>query len=164
MSDNGDVALICGLIGVILTLLGIAATLSTRDFRGRARRGPGRVVRPRMNQPGGSRGARRNGVAYHPVLRLTTVEGQAVEAESSAVGGPPPARPGERVAIMYGPAVPARGRVDGPLEGGTLVGAVFLGVGLLLIVIGVRLGVPFLMDGLFSPLSRFGPPAGSISR
>jgi hypothetical protein len=149
VSDNGDVALICGTIGVILTFLGGAVIFNTRDFRRRARRGWGQVIRLRMNQTGGSRRERRNSAVYHPILRFTTVDGQTVEAESPVGGNPPPARPGERVAIMYDPGDPTQVRIDSPMGSGTLLGAVFMGVGLLLLVIGVRLGIPFLMGNLF---------------
>ena len=84
MSENGDVALICGVLGVILAVVGGLVIFNIRDLRRRARGG-----------------------WDHPV------------------------------------------RIDSTLGGGTLVGAVLMGVGLLLLVIGMRLGVPILLEKLF---------------
>jgi uncharacterized iron-regulated membrane protein len=84
MSENGDIALICGVLGVILAVLGGLVIFNIRNLRRRARRGWDHQV-----------------------------------------------------------------RIDGTLGGGTLVGAVLMGIGLLLLVIGVRLGVPVLLEKLF---------------
>jgi hypothetical protein len=84
MSENGDIALICGVLGVILAVFGGLMISNIRDLRRRARRGGDHQV-----------------------------------------------------------------RIDSALGGGTLVGAVLMGVGLLLLVIGVRLGVPILLGKLF---------------
>jgi hypothetical protein len=84
MLENGDIALICGVLGVILTVFGGAVIFTTRDLRRRAGRGRDHRV-----------------------------------------------------------------RIDSALGSGTLVGAVLMGVGLLLLVIGVRLGIPILLEKLF---------------
>jgi hypothetical protein len=84
MSENGDIALICGVVGVILAVLGGSMIFNARYLRGRDRREGDRQV-----------------------------------------------------------------RIDGALSSGTLVGAVLMGVGLLLFVIGVRLGIPLLIESLF---------------
>jgi uncharacterized iron-regulated membrane protein len=85
MSENGDIALICGVLGVILAVLGGLVIFNVRELRRRARGGWDHQV-----------------------------------------------------------------RIDSALGGGTIVGAVLMGIGLLLLVIGVRLDVPLLLENLFS--------------
>ncbi|MEU8268354.1 DUF3592 domain-containing protein [Sphaerisporangium sp. NPDC049002] len=135
MSDNE--AFIIGAIGMTMTVLGGAVILNARDFRRRARRGRGQVVRLRAVRTGGSGRERRHSAVYHPVLRFTTDDGELVEAESPVGGDPPPARPGDRVPIIYDPADPAQVRIDTALGGGTLL----VGFGLLLLVLGARSGI-----------------------
>ncbi|WP_248959307.1 DUF3592 domain-containing protein [Sphaerisporangium perillae] len=141
MSDKGDVPLILGIIGTVLAVLGSAVVLHTRDFRRRARRAQAQVVRLRAYRTGASRRERRNSAVYHPVLRFTTAEGERVEAESPVGSNPPPARAGERVRILYDPADPAQVRIDSAMGGGMLLGGVFIGAGLLVLALGVRLGL-----------------------
>lgn len=72
-------------------------------------------------------------------LRFTTVDGRAVETLAMYGGVPAPARPGERVMVLYDPDRPSRAQVadrklasGGCLSGAMLVvGAAFVGFGLL---------------------------------
>ncbi|WP_405147900.1 DUF3592 domain-containing protein [Sphaerisporangium sp. NBC_01403] len=139
MSDNA--AFIIGAIGLTMAVLGGAVILNARDFRRRARRGRGQVVRLRAVRTGGTRRERRHSAVYHPVLRFTTDNGEQVEAESPVGSNPPPASPGDRVPIIYDPADPTQVRIDSALGGGTLLGTLLIGFGLLLLVLGVRAGI-----------------------
>ncbi|WP_405148317.1 DUF3592 domain-containing protein [Sphaerisporangium sp. NBC_01403] len=142
MSDNA--AFIVGTIGAIMAVLGGAVILNARDFRRRGRRGRAQVVRLHAVRAGGTRRERRLNSVYHPVLRFTTEDGEQIEAESPVGSNPPPARPGDRVPIIYDPADPTQVRIDSVLGGGALLGALLAGFGLLLLVLGVRAGVAFL--------------------
>jgi hypothetical protein len=139
VSPNDDVPLILVTIGVILAVVGGAVVLNARDFRRRAHRGQGRVVRLRATRTGVSGSDRRGSAVYHPILRFTTADGEQVEAESPIGSNPPPAKLGEQVSILYDSADPTQVRIDSARGGGMLLGGILIGIGLLLLVIGVRL-------------------------
>ncbi|MEZ0070688.1 DUF3592 domain-containing protein [Planotetraspora sp. GP83] len=131
MPQNILLPLILGLIGVVFALIGGGLTISARDFRKRAQRVQGEVVRLRPSR------SSEGGTVYYPTVRFTTVYGQRVEAECPFGSSPPPAMPGDQVPILYDPAKPTRVRIDSATGSGTLIGVIFLGVGLVLFTAGV---------------------------
>jgi hypothetical protein len=82
---------------------------------------------------------------YYSIIRFTTVYGQQIEAETSFGSNPPPARPGEQVPVLYDPARPTRIRIDSLTGRGTLLGVIFLVVGLALFVAGAGVAVTHVM-------------------
>ena len=103
--------------------------MNAREFRRRARRTRGMVVRLRASRSG-------DGTVYYPTIRFTTTYGQQVEAETTHGSNPPPALPGEEVPVLYDPAKPTRIRVDSLAGSGTLLGVVFLAIGIVLFAAG----------------------------
>ncbi|GAA0394772.1 hypothetical protein GCM10009530_52840 [Microbispora corallina] len=134
MSQTTLVTAILAGIGLIFTLIGGGLTINARDFRKRAQRTQGLVVRLRASHSD-------DGTVYYPTIRFTTVYGQQVEAETPFGSSPPPARPGQQVPVLYDPAKPTRVRIDSVTGSGILVGGIFLAVGLVLFAAGAGVAV-----------------------
>ncbi|MEN3539859.1 DUF3592 domain-containing protein [Microbispora sp. ZYX-F-249] len=129
MSQTALITLILSGIGLLFGLIGGGITMNAREFRRRAQRTRGLVVGLRASRSD-------DGTVYYPTIRFTTVYGQQVEAETAYGSNPPPARPGEEVPVLYDPAKPTRIRVDSAAGSGTLLGGVFLAVGIVLFAAG----------------------------
>ncbi|MEV0970696.1 DUF3592 domain-containing protein [Microtetraspora glauca] len=134
MSESTIAILVLGLIGVIFSLVGAGLLINAREFRRRALRAPGHVVGLRRSDSG-------DGPTFYPIVRFMTAYGQEVETQSRFGSNPPAARPGQTVTVMYDPADPRRIRIDNATGNGTLLGGIFLGVGLLLLLAGIGVGV-----------------------
>ncbi|MCW2880645.1 MAG: hypothetical protein JWQ95_4745 [Sphaerisporangium sp.] len=130
MSTSAWIVLGFGLAALVFGGIGTGLLMSTRDFRRIAQRVSGHVVRLRP-----SRGD--NGTVYYPTIRFTTLNGQQVEAEPNFGSNPPVAPVGGQVPVLYDPADPARMRVDSFWGGGTGIGAVFAGVGAVLLTVSI---------------------------
>jgi hypothetical protein len=64
-----------------------------------------------------------------------------VEAETPIGSNPPSATPGQQVPVLYDPAKPTRIRIDSVMGSGTLLGAIFLVVGLVMFAAGAGVAV-----------------------
>ncbi|MEV4295293.1 DUF3592 domain-containing protein [Microbispora rosea] len=129
MSQTALITLILSGIGLVFGLIGGGITMNAREFRRRAQRAHGLVVGLRASRSD-------DGTSYYPTIRFTTVYGQQVEAETTFGSNPPPARPGEEVTVLYDPARPTRIRIDSAAGSGTLLGGIFLAVGIVLFTAG----------------------------
>ncbi|GIH48444.1 Protein of unknown function [Microbispora rosea] len=129
MSQTALITLILSGIGLVFGLIGGGITMNAREFRRRAQRARGLVVGLRASRSD-------DGTSYYPTIRFTTVYGQQVEAETTFGSNPPPARPGEEVTVLYDPARPTRIRIDSAAGSGTLLGGIFLAVGIVLFTAG----------------------------
>ncbi|WP_169984425.1 DUF3592 domain-containing protein [Microbispora sp. H10836] len=129
MSQSALITLILSGIGLLFGLIGGGITMNAREFRRRAQRTRGLVVGLRASRSD-------DGTVYYPTIRFTTMYGQQVEAETAYGSNPPPARPGEEVTVLYDPAKPTRIRIDSAAGSGTLLGGVFLAVGIVLFAAG----------------------------
>ncbi|MEV1203558.1 DUF3592 domain-containing protein [Microbispora rosea] len=129
MSQTALITLILSGIGLVFGLIGGGITMNAREFRRRAQRARGLVVGLRASRSD-------DGTSYYPTIRFTTVYGQQVEAETTFGSNPPPARPGEEVTVLYDPARPTRIRIDSAAGSGTLLGGIFLAVGIILFTAG----------------------------
>jgi hypothetical protein len=77
------------------------------------------------------------------VLRFRLPDGRVVETEGRMGTSAVTVRTGQQVTVLYDPAQPTRARVEGPFGGGAALahgcigslGALFAGVGVLLIVV-----------------------------
>ncbi|MFC4587802.1 DUF3592 domain-containing protein [Sphaerisporangium corydalis] len=134
MSTNAWLVFAFGLAALVFGGIGAGLLMSQRDFRRIARKVPGQVVRLRPSRT-------ENGVVYYPTIRFTTVNGQRVEAETGFGTNPPMARLGAEVGVLYDPERPSRFRVDSLVGGGTLVGAIFAGVGAVMLGVCVAVAV-----------------------
>ncbi|MFF4776862.1 DUF3592 domain-containing protein [Microtetraspora fusca] len=138
MSESGIAVLVLGLLGVTFTLVGAGLLANARAFRRRALRAQGHVVGLRRSDSS-------DGVVFYPIVRFATAYGQPVEAESRFGSNPPSARPGQTVTVMYDPADPRRIRIDNLTGSGVLLGGIFLGVGLVLLIAGIGVGAATLL-------------------
>ncbi|GGO09369.1 DUF3592 domain-containing protein [Microbispora bryophytorum] len=129
MSQTALITLILSGLGLVFGLIGGGITMNAREFRRRAQRTRGLVVGLRASRSD-------DGTSYYPTIRFTTVYGQQVEAETTYGSNPPPARPGEEVAVLYDPARPTRIRLDSAAGSGALLGGIFLAVGVALFTAG----------------------------
>lgn len=129
MSQTALITLILSGLGLVFGLIGGGITMNAREFRRRAQRSRGLVVGLRASRSD-------DGTTYYPTIRFTTVYGQQVEAETTYGSNPPPARPGEEVTVLYDPARPTRIRIDSAAGRGTLLGGIFLAVGIILFTAG----------------------------
>ncbi|WP_182902246.1 DUF3592 domain-containing protein [Microbispora sp. H10830] len=129
MSQTALITLILSGLGLVFGLIGGGITMNAREFRRRAQRSRGLVVGLRASRSD-------DGTTYYPTIRFTTVYGQQVEAETTYGSNPPPARPGEEVTVLYDPARPTRIRIDSAAGSGTLLGGIFLTVGIVLFTAG----------------------------
>ncbi|WP_432933670.1 DUF3592 domain-containing protein [Microbispora sp. CA-135349] len=129
MSQTALITLILSGLGLAFGLIGGAFTMNAREFRRRAQRTRGLVVGLRASRSD-------DGTSYYPRIRFTTMYGQQVEAETTYGSNPPPARPGEEVPVLYDPARPTRIRIDSAAGSGTLLGGIFLAVGVVLFTAG----------------------------
>ncbi|SDJ31925.1 Protein of unknown function [Nonomuraea maritima] len=124
------ITILVGCIGLLFALVGGKLTIGALNFRKRARRTHGQVVGLRPRRSG-------QGVTYHPIVRFVTASGIPVEAETPSSGNPPPARPGQQVAVLYDPDAPTRIRLDTATGDGFLFSLIFLGIGIVLLVFAV---------------------------
>ncbi|MEU6410495.1 DUF3592 domain-containing protein [Microbispora sp. NPDC046933] len=129
MSQTALITLILAGLGLVFGLIGGGITMNAREFRRRAQRTRGLVVGLRASRSD-------DGTSYYPTIRFTTIHGQQVEAETTYGSNPPPARPGEEVPVLYDPARPTRIRIDSAAGSGTLLGGIFLAVGIVLFTAG----------------------------
>ncbi|XVQ89813.1 DUF3592 domain-containing protein [Microbispora siamensis] len=129
MSQTALITLILSGLGLVFGLIGGGITMNAREFRRRAQRTRGLVVGLRASRSD-------DGTSYYPTIRFTTIYGQQVEAETTYGSNPPPARPGEEVTVLYDPARPTRIRIDSAAGSGTLLGGIFLAVGIVLFTAG----------------------------
>ncbi|MGI5158245.1 DUF3592 domain-containing protein [Microbispora sp. CA-102843] len=129
MSQTALITLILAGLGLVFGLIGGGITMNAREFRRRAQRTRGLVVGLRASRSD-------DGTSYYPTIRFTTMYGQQVEAETTYGSNPPPARPGEEVTVLYDPARPTRIRIDSAAGNGTLLGGIFLAVGIVLFTAG----------------------------
>ncbi|MEU6431187.1 DUF3592 domain-containing protein [Microbispora sp. NPDC046973] len=129
MSQTALITLILSGLGLVFGLIGGGILMNAREFRRRAQRTRGLVVGLRASRSD-------DGVSYYPTIRFTTLYGQQVEAETTYGSNPPPARPGEEVTVLYDPARPTRIRIDSAAGSGTLLGGIFLAVGIVLFTAG----------------------------
>ncbi|GIH64616.1 MULTISPECIES: DUF3592 domain-containing protein [Microbispora] len=129
MSQTALITLILSGLGLVFGLIGGGITMNAREFRRRAQRTRGLVVGLRASRSD-------DGTSYYPTIRFTTLYGQQVEAETTYGSNPPPARPGEEVTVLYDPARPTRIRIDSAAGSGTLLGGIFLAVGIVLFTAG----------------------------
>ncbi|WP_182873498.1 DUF3592 domain-containing protein [Microbispora sp. H10670] len=138
MSQTALITLILSGLGLVFGLIGGGITVNAREFRRRAHRASGLVVGLRASHSD-------DGTVYYPTVRFVTLYGQQVEAESTYGSNPPPARPGEEVPVLYDPAKPTRIRIDSAAGSGTLLGGIFLALGVVLFTVGagIALGQTF---------------------
>ncbi|WP_055478305.1 DUF3592 domain-containing protein [Sphaerimonospora mesophila] len=121
-------------IGLILSLTGAGMMIYAWNFRRRAQRAEGQVVRLRQG-----RRARSGGALYYPIIRFTTAYGRQVEAEAPFGTNPPPALRGQQVPLLYDPARPTRVRIDNTVGRGMLHGLICLVSGITAVAIGVAI-------------------------
>jgi hypothetical protein len=129
VSQTALITLILSGLGLVFGLIGGGIVMNAREFRRRAQRTRGLVVGLRASRSD-------DGTSYYPTIRFTTIYGQQVEAETTYGSNPPPARPGEEVTVLYDPARPTRIRIDSAAGSGTLLGGIFLAVGIVLFTAG----------------------------
>lgn len=129
MSQGALITLILSGVGLVFGLIGGGVLRNAREFRRRAQRTRGLVVGLRASSSG-------DGTVYYPTIRFTTLYGQQVEAETPYGSSPPPARPGQEVPVLYDPATPTRVRIDSAVGSGTLLGGIFLVLGIVLFTAG----------------------------
>jgi hypothetical protein len=76
---------------------------------------------------------------YYPVVAFHTADGQEMRASTKFGGYPAPAQVGERVQVIYDPAVPTLVKLDRPHGGRTVFSLVFAIVGGALLVYAILL-------------------------
>lgn len=59
-----------------------------------------------------ARGGGEDGPVYYPIVRFRTADGQEVVAQTGGGSSPPPARPGDRVQVLYQPGNPQTVSLD----------------------------------------------------
>jgi hypothetical protein len=137
MSTELIIGIVFGLVGGLLFVIGVFILIRTRAFISSSQETKGTVIR--MLSSSGSEG----GTVYAPVFRFTTIQGQAMEVEEKVYSNPPGFSVGEVVDILYDPQNPGNARakkwsslyfVPLLLSG---MGAVFGGIGLVLLVVKV---------------------------
>lgn len=94
-------------IGVVVLVVGAVMFVRTAQFLAEAERATGTVID--LSRETDSEG----GVAFHPVVRFRTTEGEAVEFVSSFGSSPPSAEPGDRVDVLYDPDDPYDAKLSG---------------------------------------------------
>lgn len=78
-----------------------------------------------------------SGRVYYPIVRFWAADGQEVVTRTRSGGSPPPARPGDRVRVVYQPGSPQVVSIDTVRGRGTvLTGLIFI-VGLGMIALDV---------------------------
>jgi uncharacterized protein DUF3592 len=128
-------------VGLALLAAGTRTRAAARRFDARAVRVPGVVVELRL-----ARGYRGPGDVssgfWVPVLEFTTADGRPIRTAAMYGSVPAPARPGDRVQVVYDPDQPTRAQVaDRHLASGGCLAATTFAVGLALAVLGGLLGV-----------------------
>lgn len=123
------------LLGVGFAVLGVVLLVRNRRFLARALRVPGVVVDLRARRMGSSGSG--GGTVWHPVFRFQTYEGRNVEIVGNLGTDPPPARPGERVTVLYDPANPHNAKLDKPGQSGGFAGWFFIAFGVIFTTVGV---------------------------
>lgn len=78
-----------------------------------------------------------SGRMYYPVVRFRAADGQEVVTRTRSGGSPPPARPGDRVRVVYQPGNPQVVSIDTVMGRGTALTGLFFLVGLAVIAYDV---------------------------
>jgi hypothetical protein len=138
-----------GVTGLVLLVIGIALVAMARlarrrraEFDARAAAVPAEVVDNVWHAGGGAGPNMSVSLMAFPVLRYRLPDGTVVEQESFEGSSPPSARKGSIVTVLYDPADPRRVRIARASMLPTVVatfGAIFAGVGSLMIVGGLAL-------------------------
>jgi hypothetical protein len=125
-------------LGALLFALGVAITRANRGFDRRAVRAPGQVTGVRWEAIGTPADRTMTGF---PELRFTLPDGREVQTVARTGTTFDTMREGEAVTVLYDPADPGQARVDGrsAAAGSTLVGAAFIVIGGVCVLIGAGL-------------------------
>ena len=126
------------ILGAAMVAIGVAVARSTRDFERRAVRAPGRVVDVRWEAVGPAGDKIMTGF---PVLSFTLPDGRAVETVANTGTTLDVMKEGQAVDVLYDPADPTQARVDSGASsaGSTLVGAAFIAIGGVFVVLGLAM-------------------------
>jgi len=118
-------------VGAVLVAIGALALRAGRRFDRVARRAPGRVV--------GVAGSGAGHLVGYPVLRFSLPDGREIEARARSTTTLDALREGQDVTVLYDPADPTRARLDTRTAsaGQALLGAGFMGIGAVLVLLGV---------------------------
>lgn len=137
------------LVGVFLTVIGVATTRSQRAFVRTAVETDAEVVGLSHRHIGSpARGTAGSGV-WMPVVRFAVLDGSVVEATTRTGTNPPPAQPGQRVRVRYDPDDPTLVALASGVGSGALLGPLLVGIGVLVILVAlVVAGVGLLLDDL----------------
>lgn len=94
-------------VGVVLIIVGAVLLVRAVGFVANAERATGTVVDlDRGSSSGG-------GTTFHPVVRFTTANGEAIEFVSRTGSRPPAETPGDRVEVLYYPDDPDDAELSG---------------------------------------------------
>ncbi|MFC5185104.1 DUF3592 domain-containing protein [Actinomadura harenae] len=112
------------LLGLLFAGAGVYSLRTTRYLRRKGHRVPGLVhaLNFERNSEGGGN--------HYPVLHFHTLDGSFVMTTSDVGTNPARSRAGDRVVVVYDPDRPDRARPENLLGVGTVMGVVFLLLGL----------------------------------
>ncbi|PRY02628.1 DUF3592 domain-containing protein [Allonocardiopsis opalescens] len=143
--DDTYAVLIAPIVGVIVTIVGVALVRSGRQLKRDGHRVPGVIVGSRpvgigyvrvsknvyLKVRGSSSGAN----THAPVVRFRTLDGRQMTASPGYGSNVAINREGKEVTVIYDPDKPERVRIDGHIDN-VLGPVLFIGLGLLFTVIG----------------------------
>jgi hypothetical protein len=121
-------------IGLLLVVVGIVIARSQRAFHRRARRAPGYVTDVKWSAVGPQADTT---MAAYPVVRFTLPDGREVETTARTGTTVDAMKQGKRVTVLNDPDDPAQAQVAS--SGGAIASGVFIGVGVILMLLGAGL-------------------------
>lgn len=96
------------ILGAAVLVAGLVQAAKYIVFRSRAQRVSGTVAGLR-GKPGTAEGV----PSYQPILHFTTLEGREIRTKMRVASFPAPAKPGERVTVVYDPRNPSTAEIKG---------------------------------------------------
>ena len=116
------VAIVFGLVGAVASVFGAYSYVSTKDWIARSAKAEAVVTENIAVRDD------KNKVAYAPVYKFATADGKEIVAQSSSSSNPASYAVGERLTVLYDPAIPTSVSADSFLDL-WLLPTILLGIG-----------------------------------